>query len=315
MFTNALTYFLAFMGVWIGAGLAVRSVENLAKILGVSSFAISFLILGSLTSVPEFSVGINSILSDDPEIYVGNLIGASIVIFMLLIPLLTIAGNKIWINREFQGFNLPASLIVIALPAILVMDGKVDRIDCLISVILFIFLAISIQIKRGLFHKGRSFGQRVRLRSAKEILKIIFGVATIFVASKFIVSQTIYFSELFHLPKFLLSLLLISVGTNVPEFSIVLRSLFMKSNKVAFGGYLGSAAINTFLFGFLTTLYGNVIFLKNSYLISIIFAIAGLIMFYYFSRTKNSISKGEGLFLLVFYVLFLITEIMIQRFS
>src|SRR3989344_1820060 len=110
MLPHLAIYALSFIGIWIGSGLAISSVERLSKILRVSSFAVSFIVLGFFTSVSELSVGVNSILENDPEIYVGNLIGASIVIFILIIPLLAIAGHNINITPEFRGFNLPASL-------------------------------------------------------------------------------------------------------------------------------------------------------------------------------------------------------------
>ena len=80
MASHALIYLLSFVGIWVGSGLAIRSVERISQSLKVSSFAVSFLVLGLFTSISELSVGINSIMENDPEIYVGNLIGASIVL-------------------------------------------------------------------------------------------------------------------------------------------------------------------------------------------------------------------------------------------
>src|SRR3989344_2032781 len=101
MLPHLFIYTLSFIGIWIGSGLAIGSVERLSKILRVSSFAVSFLVLGLFTSMGELSVGVNAVLENDPEIYVGTLIGASIVIFTLIIPLLAITGNKIKISTEF----------------------------------------------------------------------------------------------------------------------------------------------------------------------------------------------------------------------
>jgi cation:H+ antiporter len=310
---HLIIFILSFVGLWIGSGLAIGSVERLSKILKVSSFAVSFLVLGFFTSESELSVGINSIIGNDPEIYVGNLIGGSIVIFMLIIPLLAITGSKIKIPTEFQGFNLPASLVVIALPVILAMDGRVGRIDSIIALSLFGFLVIAVQTRKGLFEKIKTFNPRSGVKVGKELLRIVFGLATIFIASRFIVEQTIYFSHLLEISPFLISLLLIAIGTNIPELSLVLRSVFMKSNQVAFGDYVGSAAFNTFLLGLLTLIYGKPVFLTNSYLVGLLFLVAGLVIFYYFARTKNSISRLEGLALVAMYILFLATEVFIHR--
>ncbi len=312
MFAHALIYLLAFLGIWIGSGLAIRSVERLSRKLKASSFALSFLILGVFTSIGELSVGVNSILGNDPEIYVGNLVGATIVIFMLIIPLLAIVGKSIKITPEFQGFNLPASLVVIALPVLLALDGKVGLIDSELAVILFIFLLISIQLKKGIGEGLKSINSKTSASVGRELLRIVFGVVTIFVASRYVVLQTLYFSEQFGVSPFVVSLLVIGLGTNIPELSLVFRSAMLKNTQVAFGDYVGSAAFNTFLLGTLTLAYGKTVILSNSYVVSLVFMIIGLAMFYYFARTKNEISRREGLIMLVLYFGFVVTEILVH---
>lgn len=310
---HVLLYALSFLGIWIGSGLAIGSVERLSKTLKVSSFAISFIILGIFTSIGELSVGINSVLENDPEIYVGNLIGASIVIFMLIIPLLAITGNAIKITPEFRGFNLPASLVVIALPVILAMDGVVDQNDGLAVIVLFGLLVFAIQTKRGLLEKIKGINIQSGVQIGKELIRIVFGVVTIFIASRFVVEQTMYFANALQVSPFMLSLLLIGIGTNIPELSLVLRSAFMKNNQIAFGDYVGSASFNTFLVGILTLWYGKPVLLSNSYLVSLLFLIIGLLAFYYFARTKNAISRLEGFLLLVLYILFVATELFLHK--
>ena len=83
LWQQILVYVLAIAGVWIGSGLAIKSVEKLANFLNISSFMVSFVVLGLFTSIGELSVGVNALIEQDPEIYVGSLIGASIVLFLL----------------------------------------------------------------------------------------------------------------------------------------------------------------------------------------------------------------------------------------
>lgn len=310
MTTHLVIYLLAFVGIWIGSGLAIGAVEKISRLLRISSFIVSFLVLGIFTSVGEISVGVNAILAGDPEIYVGNLIGASIVIFMLIIPLLAISGNKINISKEFRGFNLPASLVVIALPVVLSIDGQVTRTDSIIVMVLFVLLVLAVQTKKNLIEHITTLTTKSSIKISKELFRILFGLSVIFIASRFVVSQTINFSEVLGVSPFVVSLLLIAIGTNIPELSFVVRSMFMRSNQVAFGDYVGSAAFNSFLLGLLTVINGRPVYLTNSYLISLIFLIVGLVMFYNFARSKHSISRWEGAILLMLYVLFLTVEIL-----
>jgi len=313
MTTHILIYLFAFIGIWVGSGLAVKSVVHISRYLRISSFLVSFVVLGFFTSVSELSVGVNSILENDPEIYVGNLIGASIVLFMLIVPLLAITGKSIRITPEFQGFNLPASLVVIALPVVLAMDGRLGKIDAIILMSLFGLLLVCVQAKKGIVEQLKAFSQKSGFKVGRELLRISFGVAIIFVSSRFVVEQTLYFSSLLGVSPFLMSLLFIAIGTNIPELSLVLRSVFLHNHQVAFGDYVGSAAFNTFLMGLLTWVYGKPVLLSSSYEVSLLFLVIGLLMFYYFARTKRSVSRGEGFILLCLYMLFLAVEIGLHK--
>jgi len=305
---HLIVYLLSFFGVWIGSGLAIKSVEKISQQLKISSFLLSFLVLGLFTSIGELSIGISSIIKNDPEVYIGNLIGASIVIFMLIIPLLALVSKSIKITSEFQEFNLLASLLVIALPVLSIMDGKVTKIDHILALVLFIFLLINIQRKTKLIKNLKIINQS-RSKIAPEFLKIIFGIIVIFTSSHFIVEQTLYFAKIFQLSPFIISLLITSLGTNIPELSLIVRSVIMKNNQVAFGNYVGSASFNTFLLGFLGLIYNKDIILNNNYTISLIFLLLNLTLFYFFAKSKNTVSRKESLILLSTYVLFLLTQI------
>ena len=312
MFVNFVISILAFAGIWVGSGFTIKSVERLSKTLKMSSFIVSFIVLGVFTSIGELSVGINSIIIDDPEIYVGNLIGASMVIFLFIIPILAITGRSIRIAPEFRGFNLPATLVVIALPVLLSLDGRLGRNDSLIVFILFAIMLFSLHGKRGLVEHHIRISNDAGIKASKDLIRIIFGVAIIFIGSRFVVEQTIYFSNFFNISPFLISLLVISIGTNIPEISLVIRSIFMRNKQVAFGNYMGSASFNTFLLGGLTFVYGKPVLLQNSYVVSLLFLIVGLILFYLFAKTKHEISRAEGFVLLILYVLFIMAEIVMH---
>ena len=312
MSQHLIYYILSFVGIWLGAGLAIRSVERVSHKLKLSSFSVSFLLLGMLTSIGEFSVGVNAIIENDPEIYVGNLIGASIVIFMLIIPLLALLGRGIKVHKELQGPNMIMSLIVIAAPVILSIDGVINRFDSICIIMLYGLLAIRIRSQKGVFEQLREMTTMRPFKSfhaIREVGKILLGLTILFISSHVVVEQTLYFSSFLGVSPFLLSLLLISIGTNIPELSLALRSSFMKDNEVAFGDYVGSAAFNSFLVGALTLWYGQPVILTNSYLVSLLFLIVGLLAFYFFAKSKHVISRVEGLLLLVLYGMFLWSEI------
>lgn len=309
MLGHLLLYAASFAGIWVGAGLAIKSVEKLSHTLRLSSFIVSFLVLGFFTSISELSVGVNAALQNEPGIFVGNLIGASIVLFLLVIPLLAIVGHDIVISKEVRGQNLILPLLVVATPVLLSMDGTVNKTDAVIAVFLYVISALVIQNRRGFAKNVATLAKSKTYSIGMELAKIACGALLIFFSSKIVVLQTEYFAHLLGLSEFFISLMVIGIGTNLPELSLIVRSLFMKSNQVAFGDYLGSASFNSFLYGLLALWYGRPITLNNSYSVSLAFLIVGLILFYLFAKSKHTISKSEALVLFGLYLAFVSIEL------
>lgn len=302
---------LSFLAIWFGAGLIISSIEDLSHKLNISAFATSFFILGILTSIPEFSVGINSIIDHDPEIFIGTLIGASLVLFLFVIPILAVLGNGIVLSHQLDGRKLPLTLFVVTAPSFLIVDRKVTPVEGLFLVILYFVLFYIIEKRKGFLERVRDRIIDGKTHILKDLLKILGGSIIVFLFSKVVVDQTILLSELFHVSPFLMSLLVLSLGTNLPELSLAIRSVTFGKKEVALGDYVGSAAANTLIFGLLTIINQKEIILDNHFFITFIFMIFGLVLFFYFTRSKNDISRQEGLCLLLYYFTFIFLEIIL----
>jgi len=309
MLIQLVIYLSAFFFIWIGADLVVNSVLRLARKLNLSSFAVSFFVLGILTSMPEFSVGLSSIIDGDPEIFVGNLIGASFILFVLIIPILAIFGNGIKLAHQLTEKNLILALFAVLTPAIFISDGAITRKEGLLMILTYAFLFYFIEKRKGLLEKIHDHLFDGTAEGPIDLGKIVLGSTVVLLSSKILVDKTIYFANIFNFSPFLISLLLLSLGTNLPELSIAAESIFKKHKEVAFGDYLGSAAANTFLFGVLVLLNGSFTIASDNFFATLFLFSFGLVLFYLFARSKKDISRDEGIILLLVYLLFLVIEV------
>lgn len=306
MVLPVLVYLFSFLVIWLGSGLIVSSVDKLARKLKVSSFAFSFFVLGILTTIPELSVGLVAISRGDPEIFVGNLIGGVIVIFFLIIPLLAIFGNGIKLTSQLKTKNLLLAFIVMIAPVFLVMDKKLSRSEGTTLLGLYFLLFYFIQKEKGVLDSGNKEALSLESFSIVGLAKILAGIGLVFAASHFIVEKTLYFAQIINVSPFYLSLIAVSLGTNLPELSVGIRSIAAKKKQVAFGNYIGSAAANTLLLGFLTIIGPGDIFTVNGFIRLFIVIFLGFGLFFYLSRSKNDISRKEGFLLLLLYLAFII---------
>lgn len=303
-------YLISFVAIWFGAGLIVNSIEHLSSKLKLSTFAVSFFILGILTSIPEFAVGLTAISQKNSEIFVGNLLGGIPIIFFFIIPLLAILGNGITLKHDLSSENMKYTLIVIAAPFILITDRQVSIFEGCVLILLYVVLFYFIEKKHGIFDKSNSKVLQLKSYSLMDILKVMAGIGLVFTSGNIIVRDTVYFSEFFHISPYYISLIYLSLGTNLPEISLAIRSVISGKKDVAFGDYMGSAAANTLLFGIFTVLTGGEVVTANNFIFTFFFICIGLTVFYFFSKSNKDISRKEGLLLLCLYIIFVYFEVL-----
>lgn len=307
MLLNLVIYISAFVLLWVGVGLIVKTVEKIAKRLKMSPFGISFLFLGLITTIPELSLGLNAIAEEQPEIFVGNLLGGIPVLFLFLIPLLAILGKGIKLDHNINNKMLLFMIALLIMPSLTIIDKRVTSIEGLIIIVMYFLLIFYIEEKDGFF-KNHNFDLKNHKTDIFDYLKVFIGLPLIFLSTKVIVTQTDYFSDLFNIPQFYVALFFLSLGTNIPEITIAIRSIMSGSKDVAFGNYLGSAAANPMLFGVLTIINGGEVLTGNNYLSTSIFIVIGLTLFYIFAKSKFEISRKEGYVLLSVYLIFILFE-------
>ncbi len=299
-------FLLALFFLWLGSGLVVSAVNRVAARLHLSVFALSFTVLGLLTSVPEFSVGLNAVFSNNPDIFIGNLLGASAVLFFLIIPLLAIFGNGVKLNGGFQSKQLGLALAVIMAPAILVVDSRLSMSEGAILLLLYALLIIILPSDRGLLtHLRQNLNRHIFSRSLVDVARLLLGAAVVYVASHYLVEGTVALAADWGIPALLVSLFILSLGTNVPEITLGFRSILTHRKEVAFGDYLGSAAANTLFFGVFSLLAGRDITLPPKVWLTVVVMGIGYVGFWFLATSRKTLSRREGFIMMLIYLGFL----------
>ncbi len=305
--------------VWFFAGILIESVDRVAKHFHKTGFSVAFFVLGILTSISEISVAVNASLAGVPQISVGNLVGASFVVLLLIVPLLAIAGNGIDLKHTISKKNMILTLAVILLPVLLTLDGNVTKAEGILSILVYGSLVYAIHRQKNTIEEVEQIPAALlekKHATLYDALKILGGGAAIFVAGHFLVDQASYFALLLDVPSSLMGLLLLSIGTNVPELVVAARSILKRHKDIAFGDYLGSAAANTLIFGFVAIVNGAFTVESTEFFETALLMFFGIVSLYFFSRSGNTISRKEGVALALFYVWFLATQIInVFRFS
>jgi cation:H+ antiporter len=302
----------AFVTLWIGSGFVISTIDRLAKRLRLSSFLVSFFLLGFATSTPELAVGITSLLKNQPQVFVGNYVGGALVILLFIIPILAIIGKGVDLKHHISPTHLLLTLSVIALPMLVTIDSKLthqDAVICLAGYALLYFFVRPNKSMADRFHFHHLFKNK---KITSDVIKVGFGISLVFIASNVIVSQTTILGDLLHLSPFIMGLFMLAFGTNMIEMSIAIRSVIMNKKAVAFGNYLGSAAFNTLLMGIMILPTNKNIAINNHTALTLSTFLIGLVLFFIFAKSKHTISRKEGFILITLYLTVAFAEIVIS---
>ena len=119
--------------IW-GADRFVIGAGAIARNLGVPTLLIGLTIVGIATSAPEILVSIMAALKGQPDLAIGNAVGANIANIALVLGATAIL-KPIAVRSSTLQQEMPALLAVTLLTVALVLDAQLSRTDGLVMLI------------------------------------------------------------------------------------------------------------------------------------------------------------------------------------
>lgn len=305
LFSSCLLLSLVFVGK--ASQIAIKQLTTIAQELSWGTFTVSFLILGVATSIPEFLIGINSALDKTPQLSLGNLMGATIVLLTLIVGLSALLTGRVHIDSSFTKNDLFAANFILLFPLALFYDnyfGRADATLVLTSYILYIVKLYKDKRKSKVHSQPADNGKLL-----KHILILLASTVIVALSSKLAVESAIFIASKARLSLLLVGTLILSIGTNLPEISLSISAARKGSISLVGGNVLGSASTNSLIIAILGLIHPIKIQDTDVFLTTVFFFTISVVVFSYFLKSKSEISRLEGILLLSIYSFFLIMEI------
>ena len=174
MLENILIFIIAVAVLVKSANITINSLTNLAKNINISEFLVATVLMGTITSLPEFFVGINSAIKNIPQLALGNVIGASILNATLVIGIPLLIIKKIKPKSKNIGPSVKYLLFILILPLIFILDKTFSRIEGLLLLAAFAFYIYKL-LKRRRIKKITE--KIIPKKIFKNSIKLIVGVS------------------------------------------------------------------------------------------------------------------------------------------
>lgn len=316
-FTLTLILLGCFFILGKAADVLVRALLSIGKTFKVQAFTLSFVLLGLTTSLPELLIGTYAVIDRVPTLALGNLLGGMVILLTLVVGLNGLIFGGIAIDGKFAKYSLCRLLprvpfchrlaihdlamiggIFIA-PALLILDGRLTRLDGALLVVLYVFY-VWYYLKEPQSHTEADQDHPPMARSVGHFL---LGALVLTVIARIVVAASEVLLVRLHVPPFLFGLLALGIGTNLPELMIMLKSR-RDARDVSLGNALGSAAANVLIIGALALAAPLAQLNRPDIWLAVGMLALAVLLALGFLRTRSKLSRAESLGLVLLYVVF-----------
>ncbi len=228
--------------LFFGADWLVRGGSHLAQQFGVKPMIVGLTIVAFGTSMPEFIVSlIANVWQDSSTIAMGNIIGSNITNIGLI---LGISGLIFPITLHFSKickglvFLFVVSLILYGFS----LDGAITRGEGTIMIMILLAYIAYLYSHPQDAPEEEVDGELGVV--SKNVLLVIVGSIALSIGAWLFVKSAVWIADEFQIPKMVIGLTIVAVGTSLPELATSLVAALRKHGEISVGNIIGSNIFN-----------------------------------------------------------------------
>lgn len=287
---------------------AIKSIEKLIEITGLSEASAGFIILAVLTSIPEITVAIFSVIQGNPAVSIGDILGSNVFNIGVVLGIIGILGYiKICCTDLLVELTDILSIIVVIPLLLVVSQYHIFEIPSQIigTILLAGFLISSYLISKKITPPVNPNGRKPisKRKKGAVIATLLLSITIVVISAQLAVNSASNVAITFGIPSILVGAKIIAIGTSLPELTLNLAAVRRGRINLAIGGIIGSNLNN------LTLILGLILLISPfkvdlTVFVEILpFLLVTTIIFWRFI-IRGGVSKVGGTLLLLTYVLF-----------
>ena len=289
-----------------GSETITRNIGRLARSLGVNELVITVLGVSVLTSLPELTVSVFAVLRGEDAISIGNVIGSNFVTLTFVTAICALV-RPIDIHEEVQSRESSWMILSSAIVLVLALDGRLSRSEGLVLILVYIPYVLSV-LKSARAESGGPPSGRSSTSIVRPALFSILGVAGVIIGSKIALDSGSQLGATLGIPPLALGILLFAFGTSLPELTISLSATFKHKSDVTIGEVYASNIFTQLVVLGVCALIRPMTIDPSLISFAMPFLILAAVVIQIFVTTERKVNRLEALGILMFYVLFAISQ-------
>lgn len=290
-----------------GAELLVKGASRIALSLKISPLVIGLTVVAFGTSAPELAVSINSSLTGQQSITIGNVIGSNIfnVLFILGISALIL---PLTVSKQLLRLDVPVMIILSFLVLLLSVNGSLNRIEgILLAAGLVTYTTILIMKSRREWVQASADSESAPSKFNNPVINsllVVMGLGLLILGSKWFLDGAVSIAQSLGLSEVIIGLTIVAAGTSMPEVITSILAALRGERDIAIGNVIGSNIFNILgVLGISAIIAPSGLEVFESLIrfdIPVMIAVALVCLPVFF--TGGVISRGEGVLLMCYYI-------------
>jgi cation:H+ antiporter len=297
------------LALWLGTEILIKGALKIASYYNFSHVFIGLTVLAIGTDLPELLVAVKAAMlssqgTDTSGIIIGNALGSGITQISAVLGVAGMVGYLTLTKKQLVGEGL-IMLLSVVLTFLVAYDGVISTTDGFILILAYLVYYISLlRLEKVSVDESSEKG-----RLWPYILYSFAGISLVVYASDLVVSYAMDLSELWGLKQSFVGLIIISLGTSLPELAVSLNAVIKGSSGLSVGNIVGSNIFDLWIpvgvGAVINPIQVNIHYLTPDFII--LFLISGLALIF-FNKIKG-LQKKEALVLFSIYILYVIYKI------
>lgn len=303
--------------LYFGAEWFVGGASVLALALRVPQLLVGLTVVAYGTSAPEVIVGVRAASAGHGEVALGNVIGSNIANIGLILGV-TALVSPARVDAALRQRELPVLVVSALLVPLLLLDGEVSTTEAAgLLAAAFGYTAWMLLVARSASAVASARAEVAALAEAADIAgapqplgalraaaTALAGLLVLLVGGHLFVDGSVSVAHALGMSDKLVGLTIVAVGTSLPELVTSVVAAHRGHSDIAIGNVVGSNIFNVLLCLGAAGVVGSV----GAPLASLSFDFMALgvmtLLAALFIRTARTISRLEGAFSLLLYILF-----------
>lgn len=312
---NSLAFAFGLTILVVSSDWLIQGSVKLSQLLRLTPLFVGLVLVAFGTSTPEAGVGIVAAIRGYKQIALGNVLGSNICNIALVLGLCAairpLAVNKTFLKREPRFMLLATVLLFLVSRDLLIsrLDGMVF-IACFIVFLFFSYKGAKESFDTDEVDKFKFKGLFKKFNSRTAIFTLcLLSILGVIIGAKLMVDSGVRLASIFGVRPWIIAITVFAIGTSLPELVTSLTASLRKVPSISIGNIVGSNIFNIlFVLGVVSLIRPiqlEASMLKFEFLALLIFSFIFLVIM----KTRNRISRWEGLGLFLGYIVFVVMVI------